>query len=136
MPVMQVSRKIDYALRALIYLSARGSEEAASVSEIASHERIPRKFLEKIIQDLIRKGLVRSRRGPRGGYVLARPAGEVSFKDVIEAVDGPVNLNACLGDRAECVLLGRCGMMQVWREGQRQVMELFQRTTMADVIQH
>src|SRR5215470_7184325 len=87
MSFMQVSRKVDYALRAVIHLADdehRG--RACSVPEIAERERIPKQFLEKIIRDLIRSGLVRSQRGPHGGYVLARPAEEVTFRHVIEAV--------------------------------------------------
>lgn len=134
MPIMQVSRKIDYALRAVIHLANEDTTaRACSVAEIAARERIPRQFLEKIVQELIHKGLVRSRRGPRGGYVLARPAEEVSFRDVIEAVEGPISLNACVGDHAECFMLGTCGMERIWREGQRRVLDLFEKTTIADV---
>jgi Rrf2 family protein len=134
MAILQVSRMVDYALRAVIHLA---DEEAAgricSVSEIATRERIPRQFLEKIVQELIHKGLVRSRRGPRGGYVLARPADKMTFRDVIEAVEGPIALNNCTGDHADCSLIGACGMERIWREGQRRVMDLFERTTIADV---
>jgi Rrf2 family protein len=134
MPILQVSRKIDYALRAVIHLASEDDgERACSVSEIATRERIPRQFLVKIIQELIHKGLVRSRRGPRGGYVLARPAKDVTFRQVIEAVEGPISLNACTGEHADCFLLGLCGMERIWREGQRRVMELFENTTIADV---
>jgi Rrf2 family protein len=134
MSFMQVSRKVDYALRAVIHLANdehRG--RACSVPEIADRERIPKQFLEKIIRDLIRVGLVRSRRGPHGGYVLGRPAEEVTFKHVIEAVEGPISLNVCVGEHAECFLLGACGMNRVWAEGQRRVMDLFEGTTIASV---
>ena len=134
MAVMQVSRKIDYALRAVIHLANEESRtRACSVAEIAARERAPRHFLEKIIQELIHSGLVRSRRGPRGGYVLARPAEEVTFRHVIEAVEGPISLNVCVGEHAECFLMGACGMNRIWAEGQRRVMELFQSTTIASV---
>jgi Rrf2 family protein len=134
MAVMQVSRKIEYALRAVIHLAdEEDADRACAVAEIAARERIPRQFLEKIIQDLIHGGLVRSRRGPRGGYVLARPAEQVTFRDVIEAVEGPITLNQCVGDHADCFLIGTCGMERVWREGQRRVLELFDQTTIADV---
>jgi Rrf2 family protein len=134
MPILQVSRRIDYALRAAIHLaSAASSGRACSVTEIAAREQVPRQFLVKIIQDLIHKGLVRSQRGPRGGYVLARPPAEVTFRDVIEAVEGPISLNACTGEHVECCLAGTCGMERVWREGQRRVMDLFEKTTIADV---
>jgi len=134
MSFMQVSRKVDYALRAVIHLASdEHRDRACSVAEIAERERIPRQFLEKIVRDLIRRGLVRSRRGPHGGYVLARQAEEVTFKDVIEAVEGPISLNVCVGEHAECFLLGACGMNRVWVEGQRRVMDLFQSTTIASV---
>jgi len=134
MAIMQVSRKVDYALRAVIHLAdEEAAERICSVSEIASRERIPRQFLEKIVQELIHKGLVRSRRGPRGGYVLARPADQVTFRDVIEAVEGPIALNNCTGGHPDCSLIGACGMERIWREGQRRVMDLFQSTTIADV---
>ena len=134
MAIMQVSRKIDYALRAVIHLAdAEESERICSVGEISTRERIPRQFLEKIVQELIHKGLVRSRRGPRGGYVLARPADKMTFRDVIEALEGPIALNNCTGDHADCSLIGACGMERIWREGQRRVMDLFESTTIASV---
>jgi Rrf2 family protein len=134
MPILQVSRRIDYALRAVIHLAnEEASDRPCSVSEIATRERIPRQFLEKIIQDLIHKGLVRSRRGPRGGYVLGRPAEQMTFRDVIEAVEGPISLNACVGEHANCFLIGTCGMERIWREGQRRVLDLFETTRIADV---
>ena len=134
MAIMQVSRKVDYALRAVIHLAdAEAAERICSVGEISSRERIPRQFLEKIVQELIHKGLVRSRRGPRGGYVLARPADKMTFRDVIEAVEGPIALNNCTGDHADCSLNGACGMERIWREGQRRVMDLFESTTIASV---
>jgi Rrf2 family protein len=134
MAFMQVSRKVDYALRAVIHLANEEvSDRACSVAEIAARERIPRQFLEKIVQELIHKGLVRSRRGPHGGYVLARLAERLTFRDVIEAVEGPISLNVCVGEHPDCFLLGTCGMQRVWREGQRRVLELFETTTIADV---
>ena len=136
MAFMQVSRKVDYALRAVIHLANEESvDRACSVAEIAARERIPRGFLEKIVQQLIHKGLVKSRRGPSGGCVLARPAEQVTFRDVIEAVEGPISLNVCVGEQPDCFLMGACGMNRVWQEGQRLVMGLFERTTIASVRQ-
>ena len=134
MSFMQVSRKVDYALRAVIHLAGDAHRErSCSVAEIAERECIPRQFLEKIVRDLFRTGLVKSRRGPHGGYVLARPAEEMTFRHVIEAVEGPISLNVCVGEHAECSLMGACGMNRVWAEGQRRVMDLFQNTTIASV---
>jgi Rrf2 family protein len=136
MAVMQISRKIDYALRAVIYLALRADRRPCSVAEIAAREGIPKKFLEKIIQDLIHQGIVRSTRGAQGGYTLAREPERVTFKEVIEAIEGPVSVNVCVGDNGEggdCTLFPHCGMLWVWREAQKRVMDLFANTTLADV---
>jgi Rrf2 family protein len=136
MPVMQISRKIDYALRAVIHLSLRTDSRPSSVAEIALREGVPKKFLEKIIQDLIHHGLVRSTRGAQGGYTLARAPEMVTFKDVIEAIEGPVSVNVCVGengDAHECTKFPNCGMLWVWKEAQRRMMDLFANTTLADV---
>jgi Rrf2 family protein len=136
MAFLQVSRKVDYALRAVIHLAnEEQSTRACTVTEIATRERIPRQFLEKIIQQLIHSGVVRSRRGPHGGYVLGRSPQDVTFRDVIEAVEGPISLNVCVGDHPDCFLLGACGMNRVWAEGQRRVMDLFEKTTISQVRQ-
>ena len=140
MSIMQVSRKVEYALRAAIYLAYQSDRRPCSVAEIAAREAIPRKFLEKIIQDLIHHGLVRSTRGAQGGYALAREPEQVTFKDVIEAIEGPVTLNVCVGDAGVasdgCAQSPRCSMLWVWREAQKRVMELFATTTLAAVSQH
>jgi Rrf2 family protein len=137
MAVMQISRKIDYALRAAIHLAMRSDDHRpSSVTEIAAREGIPKKFLEKIIQDLIHHGLVRSTRGAQGGYTLARAPEMVTFQDVIEAIEGPVSLNVCVGaggDGHECTVFPHCGMLWVWQEAQKRVMDLFASTTLADV---
>ena len=132
--MMQISRKVDYALRAVIYLSQQDAGRPASAKEIASHRRIPIKFLEKIIQDLIRRGIVRSHRGAHGGYTLALSPSQISFRDVIEAVEGPISLNVCVSERRDCSVLSSCNMQQVWQEGQRRVLQLFNDTTLADLM--
>src|SRR5262249_19704280 len=118
MSLMQVSRRVDYALRAAIHLARQAPENrAASVAEISASEAVPKKFLEKILQDLIHAGLVVSRRGAHGGYTLARAASHISFKEVLEAVEGPITLNVCVGDRSLCSVSPTCGMHHVWAEG-------------------
>src|SRR3989475_7436830 len=122
MAIMQVSRKIDYALRAVIHLAnEEASARACSVGEIAERERVPRQFLEKIVQELIHKGLVRSHRGPQGGYVLDRPAEPVTFRDVTAAVEGPISPTVCTAEPADRSLLGMCGMGRAGGGGTRRV---------------
>ena len=133
MSLMQVSRKVDYALRAVIYLSMQKGGRCVPVKEIATRRRIPRKFLEKIIQDLIRAELVKSQRGAHGGYMLARLPDQVTFRDVIEAVEGPISLNTCVSEQHDCSVLSSCSMQGIWLEGQRRLLEYFADTTLADL---
>lgn len=134
MSVMQVSRKVDYALRAVIYLSLERDGRPVPVSEIASNRRIPQKFLEKIIKCLIRADLVCSHRGAHGGYTLARRPERISFRDVIEAVEGPISINTCVSEQRDCSVLSSCNMQRIWQEGQRRMLEYFSDTTLADVL--
>ena len=132
---MQISRRVDYGLRAVIYLAGRYPDECCSSAEIAKRQGVPRKFLEKIFRDLLRKGLIKSKRGSCGGYALARPPEAISFYQVIEALEGPIAVNACLDERLSCDQLPRCTMVGVWTEVQRKVVEIFKQTTIADLPQ-
>ena len=132
MSLMQIPRKIEYALRAMIHL-ADNVDGVARGSEIASHEHIPKYYLEKVIRDLMRGGLVRARRGPGGGYQLARPPETISFRDVIEAVEGPITLNECVDGSSSCALQPTCRMFRVWEEGQRVLLNVFSRTMLSEV---
>ena len=91
-----ISQKARYALRALLYLVARGDGAPVQISEIADKERIPRKFLEAILLELKKTGIVRSHRGRTGGYSLGRPAKDISFADVLRVTDGPLALSPCV----------------------------------------
>lgn len=89
MPV-HISAKADYAVRAAIELAVAAPGTAVPAEQIASDQRIPRKFLEAILNDLRKAGLVTSRRGASGGYALAKAAAEITVADVVRAVDGPL----------------------------------------------
>lgn len=132
MSLMQIPRKIEYALRAMICL-ADNPGGVARGTEIARREHIPKYYLEKVVRDLMRRGLVRARRGPGGGYQLARPANTISFRDVIEAVEGPITLNLCVDGSSVCSLQPLCRMFRVWEQGQRVLLEVFSQTMLSDV---
>lgn len=133
MATLQISRKMDYALRALAYLAGRNGAQGCTLGDIATHTAVSSQFLAKIIEQLSKRGLVRSRRGPRGGYVLARQPAEVSVNDVIEAVEGPIMLNTCTTGQSDCVLLPGCEITTVWKEAQKRLIEVLSQTTLADV---
>ena len=121
MSLMQIPRRVDYGLRAIIYLSTQDPEKCCSIAEIAREQNVPKKFLEKIIQDLMRRGLIRSKRGSCGGYTLARMPDQISFYDVIEALEGPIAVNVCMNEELSCDQLPRCAMVGVWSEIQQKV---------------
>src|SRR5262249_8325103 len=123
MSLMQIPRKIEYALRAMIYLADRPAGFARE-TKIATHEHIPKYYLEKVIRDLMRRGLVHARRGPGGGYQPARPADRISFRDIIEAVEGPITLNVCTDGSSSCALQPTCRMDRGWAKGQRVLLEM------------
>lgn len=91
-----ISQKAKYALRALVALAKAGQGEALVIGDIATDENIPKKFLEQILLDLKRNGILESRRGKDGGYLLLKPADEVTFGEVLRLVDGPLAPLPCL----------------------------------------
>ncbi|WP_019834451.1 RrF2 family transcriptional regulator [Sphingomonas sp. PR090111-T3T-6A] len=100
-----LAQKTRYALRALLYLAEAETGRAVQVGDIATTQHVPRKYLELILLDLKKGGFVTSRRGPGGGYTLARPASEINFAEVIRLMDGPIALVPC----ASLNFYERCG---------------------------
>ncbi len=91
-----LSQKCKYALQALMVLARENSDQLLLVSDIAERENLPKKFLEAILLELNRNGLVRSRRGRGGGYALAKPADLITFGQVVRIMDGPLAPLACV----------------------------------------
>lgn len=120
---MKISRKSDYALRAVLYIARQASDSRSSINAIAESERVPRDFLAKILKELTRAEILKSYQGVHGGYQLARPAAQINILDVIEAMDGPLGLNLCVrGEHGcECERSDRCPMHPFWKKLQGQV---------------
>ena len=100
-----LAKKTRYALRAPLYLAETDPGRSVQVADIAATQQVPRKYLELILLDLKKAGMVTSRRGPGGGYVLARQPDEISFAEVIRLMDGPLALVPC----ASLNFYARCG---------------------------
>jgi Rrf2 family iron-sulfur cluster assembly transcriptional regulator len=113
---MQLSRKADYALRAVRYLSNLPKGKLGSINAIAHAESIPREFLAKILKDLTRSGILMSFQGVTGGYRLSSLPKDVSFLDVIEAIEGPIHINLCTenGPTCACDQVDTCTMHDFW----------------------
>lgn len=95
-----LSQKARYALHALVVLANHGDDEPLMIADIAEEARVPRKFLEQILLDLKRRGIVRSLRGRAGGYLLSREPKDISFADIIRTIDGPLALSPCVSATA------------------------------------
>lgn len=112
---MQLSRKADYALRAVTHFAGLPKGQLSSIGTVAEAQQIPREFLAKILKDLTWAGILVSYQGVTGGYRLARAPKDISFLNVIEAMEGPISLNLCTQEsRCECERMGSCRMHDFW----------------------
>ena len=130
---MQITRQADYAVRAMVYLAQLGPERRASTSQIAQEKQIPPSFLAKIVSQLSVAGLLQTSRGARGGVSLAKSAADISLLDVVEAIDGPILLNDCVGDNAACSFGENCPMKPVWCDAQLELVERLSKTNFAQL---
>jgi len=130
---MQITRQADYAIRAVRYLSRQGENERSATSTVAKEMNIPPSFLAKIISQLSIAGLLHTSRGARGGVTLARDPKEISLLDVVEAIDGPILLNECVGDPGNCEFSGDCAMHPIWIEAQENLIKRLRETTFASL---
>jgi Rrf2 family protein len=121
---LQLTRGGEYALRAMTYLAGRPEGRVCSLHDICQAQEIPESFLAKILQSLSHAGLASSQRGAHGGFVLARPAAEISMRDIVEAVDGPIVLNPCVLWPNECTRSGECELHKAWMHAQQQLMDV------------
>ena len=130
---MRITAKADYAVRAAVELVGASEEAPRKADSVASTQSIPASFLENILNQLKSAGLVRSQRGPEGGWWLARPAAEISVADVIRAVEGP--LASIRGERPESVTYGgaAAALQQVWIALRANLRGVLEEVSLADV---
>ena len=131
---MQITRQADYAVRAVLYLARQEHTERAATSTIAEEQNIPPSFLAKIISQLSIAGLLHTSRGARGGVTLARDPKEITLLEVVEAIDGPIQLNECVGDEGTCSFDGDCPLRSVWCEAQDELVKRLKATNFADLL--
>ena len=114
--MLRLSKKADYALMAMTHLATRPDDASTSAREIAERYTIPVELLAKVLQRLVRGGLLASHHGTRGGYRLSRRATTISVADVIEAIDGPVSVTACSSIEENCDQYSKCSVRDpLWR---------------------
>jgi Rrf2 family protein len=118
--MLRLSKKADYALIAMKHLALGEGARQSSSREIAELYNVPADLLAKVLQRLVRKGLLSSQQGTRGGYQLARSAESISVADVIQAVDGPLTVIACSAHQGQCGQFATCNVRDpLWRIRER-----------------
>ena len=118
--MLRLSKKADYALIAMKHLAVRGTRSSSSAREIAELYDIPIELMAKVLQRLVRRGLLASHQGTRGGYQLSRLPRQITVADVIQAIDGPVTVTACSSDDGQCEQFAKCNVRDpLWRVRER-----------------
>lgn len=130
---MIYSRSAEYAIRAFVHLSQAPEGKYVMVKNIAKEEGIPSHFLAKILQQLARKGLLRSSKGPTGGFVLIRDPKNVTLMDIVEALDGLGDYEKCASGLAECNDKQPCGMHDSWDALRSRILSYLKKTSIADI---
>jgi Rrf2 family protein len=130
---MIYSKACEYAIRALAYLARTKDSQAARAQEIAKAENIPLPVLGKILQELVRKGVLASRRGPGGGFRLARRADLITLRDVVAAMDGLDHFHSCAAGLEMCGDEAPCPLHDSWKVIRTQILNELETTTVAQM---
>jgi len=130
---MQITREGDYGVRSVLYLARQPFKKVSFVNEISDEYKIPRSFLAKILQKLVKAKLVRSYRGVKGGFSLAKSAREISMMEVLEAIEGKLYLNICVMDKKKCDFSKQCPVNTVWMIAQSKVVEVLKKANFEDL---
>jgi Rrf2 family transcriptional regulator, cysteine metabolism repressor len=131
---MKISTKIRYGARAMLELASHYGEGPIELKEIAKKENISLKYLEQVINPLRGAGLVKSIRGSKGGYSLAKPPSEICLYDVVETLEGPLNLLECLRDVKVCQKVPFCVTRDIWKEVSEAISKIFYSVTLEDMV--
>lgn len=131
-----LSSRAKYALRAMVWLASHRGSDPVSVTELAEEAKVPRAFLEQILNDLKRRNLLISTRGKHGGFRLARPMDDISFADIIRHIDGPLALAPCASKTAyrpcdECDDVHTCPLRKTLMAARDASAEILENTSLA-----
>mgnify|MGYP001196905362 FL=1 len=131
--MIELTRKGEYAVRGILYLAQQPPGKVSLLGEIAESCDAPKTFLAKILQQFVKIGFVVSSRGTGGGFMLARPAAEISLREVVEAVEGPIMPNRCLIAKGTCERDATCPVHPVWERVRKDIVEILDSVTMEDL---
>ena len=132
--MLRLSKKADYALMAVKHLAERPSSPSTSAREIAEQYDIPLELMAKVLQRLVRAGLLVSTQGTRGGYTLSRPSSAISVADVIQAIDGPFTVTVCSSENSGgCEQYGKCSIRDTLWQIRERIAATLGMVTMAEM---
>ena len=131
--MLRLSKKADYAPIAMKHLALRGDRGSSSAREIAEQYDIPIELMAKVLQRLVRVGLLASTQGTRGGYTLGRPAATISVADVIQAIDGPFTVTACSTDKHDCEQFNKCSIRDPLWQIRERIAAALETVTIAEI---
>jgi Rrf2 family protein len=129
---LELSSEGRYALRALVYLARAG--EKVTADRISTDAYVPRRLLARILAKLSHAGLVESEQGRGGGSRLARPAGKITLREAVEAVEGPFGIVRCIIEDRACGEGAPCALHEAWEEGQQAILEYLGTQTIEEFI--
>ncbi len=132
---MKLSSRTRYGMRAILELALEYGKSPLQIKAIAEREDISNKYLEQLIAMLKAAGLVRSIRGPRGGYLLAKPPEEIQLKDVFLTLEGPMVSAECLQHPEYCARCTDCATRKIWHELQDAIFGVLESVTLADLVE-
>jgi Rrf2 family protein len=131
--MLRFTKRADYGLMAINYIASHQDSGSVSVKRIAEEFQIPAELLAKILQRLAKKRLILSQNGPKGGYVLAEPASEITVGRVVRALEGPINVVNCL-ETHQCPQISRCNLRRPVLKIQAGISHLLDTMTLADLV--
>ena len=131
--MMELTRKGEYAIRGIVYLAGRPTDKVCLLSDIAAAVDVPPTFLAKIFQQFSKIGLVKSFRGTGGGFMLGRPAENITLLEVVEAVEGPIIPNRCVTKPSDCDRSSHCLVHPVWNRVQGEVRNVLEGVTLKEL---
>jgi Rrf2 family cysteine metabolism transcriptional repressor len=131
---MKLSTRTRYGMRAIIELAQYEGKRPLQLKAIAERQDISVKYLEQLMSLLRSAGFVRSVRGSKGGYVLARPAGEIPLSEVFTSLEGPVTTTECTADSEVCGRSADCVARDIWLQVERAIQMVLSSITLADLV--
>ena len=132
---MKLTMKGDYGLRAMLDMAAYYGQGPIESADIASRQHVPEQYLDQILMALRKEGLIKSVRGPKGGHMLAKPPGQITMAQVMQALEGYVPPMECLPNPDFCKLSPGCALREVWQKIDEMTQQILISTTIEELAQ-